>query len=67
MDNYQKQSRDYPAKDLPEDNLNETERSHSASIMRVNHSGEVAAQGLYIGHSIFEKNITPSNTISTLN
>ena len=24
MDNYQKQSRDYPAKDLPEDNLNET-------------------------------------------
>ena len=33
MDNYQKQSRDYPAKDLPEDNLNETERSHSASLM----------------------------------
>ena len=37
MDNYQKQSRDYPAKDLPKDNLNETERSHSASLMRVNH------------------------------
>ena len=44
MDNYQKQSRDYPAKDLPKDNLNETERSHSASLMRVNHSGEVAAK-----------------------
>ena len=52
MDNYQKQSRDYPAKDLPEDNLNETERSHSASLMRVNHSGEVAAQGLYRGQAL---------------
>ena len=52
MDNYQKQSRDYPAKDLPKDNLNETERNHSASLMRVNHSGEVAAQGLYRGQAL---------------
>ena len=51
MDNYQKQSRDYPAKDLPEDNLNETKES----FRKLNESKsfrEVAAQGLYRGQAL---------------
>lgn len=32
--------------------LSESERSHSAGLMRVNHAGEIAAQGLYQGHAI---------------
>jgi len=50
--NYQKESREYPADGINEDNLNEIERNHSANLMRVNHSGEVAAQGLYRGQAL---------------
>lgn len=50
--NYQKESREYPAHGINEDNLNEIERNHSANLMRVNHSGEVAAQGLYRGQAL---------------
>lgn len=55
LDNYQKQSREYPAKDISEENLSELDRNHSASLMRVNHSGEVAAQGLYRGQALTAK------------
>ena len=50
--NYQKESREYPSHGINEDNLNEIERNHSANLMRVNHSGEVAAQGLYRGQAL---------------
>ena len=50
--NYQKESREYPAHGVNEDNLNEIEKNHSANLMRVNHSGEVAAQGLYRGQAL---------------
>lgn len=36
-------------------NLNETDRNVSANLMRVNHAGEIAAQGLYHGHSLVAK------------
>lgn len=39
--------RSYPATHIQESNLNQNERKHSAALMRVNHSGEVAAQALY--------------------
>ncbi len=44
------------ARQSPSDNVNAAdlsanEMSHSAGLMRVNHSGEVAAQGLYQGHA----------------
>ena len=52
LHNYQKENRRYPAHGINEDNLSEIERSHSANLMRVNHSGEVAAQGLYRGQAI---------------
>ena len=47
LDNYQKENRQYPAADINDDNLSEFDRNNSANLMRVNHSGEVAAQGLY--------------------
>ena len=50
--NYQKESRQYPAKDIKEDSLNEIDRSISASLMRINHAGEVSAQGLYRGQAL---------------
>ena len=40
-----------PAGDLPESELTSDEKSHAAGLMRVNHAGEVAAQGLYQGHA----------------
>ena len=52
LDNYQKENRKYPAEDMSNDNLNEFDRNNSANLMRVNHSGEVAAQGLYRGQAL---------------
>jgi len=40
-----------PAADLPDAPMSETDKSHAAGLMRVNHAGEVAAQGLYQGHA----------------
>ena len=55
LHNYQKENRRYPAHGINEENLSEIERSHSANLMRVNHSGEVAAQGLYRGQAMTAK------------
>jgi ubiquinone biosynthesis monooxygenase Coq7 len=52
MHNYKKENRQYPAKDIEEDSLNEIDRSISASLMRINHAGEVSAQGLYRGQAL---------------
>lgn len=35
--------------------LGDPERRHAAGLMRVNHSGEVAAQGLYHGQALVER------------
>jgi len=39
--------RPYPADDVAETEMNETERRHAAGLIRVDHAGEVAAQALY--------------------
>lgn len=44
-------ARPSPAAGLPDDTLSADERQHAARLMRVNHAGEVAAQGLYHGHA----------------
>jgi ubiquinone biosynthesis monooxygenase Coq7 len=44
-----------PAAELPEPGLSADERRASASLMRVNHAGEVAAQALYSGQSLFAR------------
>ena len=48
-------SRPYPAKNIAEANLSDTERKLAAALMRVNHSGEVAAQALYQGQAFTAK------------
>lgn len=40
-----------PAADIPDTELDRAQKTHAAGLMRVNHSGEVAAQGLYQGHA----------------
>jgi 3-demethoxyubiquinol 3-hydroxylase len=45
-------SRPNPAGDQPEARLSERERKHAAGLMRVNHAGEVMAQGLYQGQAL---------------
>lgn len=41
-----------PAATEPEPRLNESERGQAGRLMRVNHAGEVAAQGLYQGQAL---------------
>lgn len=44
-------ARRYPATGVEDAGLDETEKRHAAGLMRVNHAGEIAAQGLYQGHA----------------
>ena len=53
--NYQTESRPYPADKIEQGSLNEFEKNHSAGLMRVNHSGEVCAQALYRGQALTAK------------
>jgi ubiquinone biosynthesis monooxygenase Coq7 len=46
-----KPSRENPAGDFPETVSGTTIKKHVAGLMRVNHAGEVAAQGLYQGQA----------------
>ncbi|HJN37961.1 MAG TPA: 2-polyprenyl-3-methyl-6-methoxy-1,4-benzoquinone monooxygenase [Gammaproteobacteria bacterium] len=41
--------REYPAKKIKEEAVYEEQRKQSAALMRINHVGEVCAQGLYLG------------------
>ena len=44
-------ARAYPAARVEDGELSDTDRRHAAGLMRVNHAGEIAAQGLYQGHA----------------
>ncbi len=44
-------ARPSPAAGVNENTLSDKEKSHAAGLMRVNHAGEIAAQGLYQGHA----------------
>lgn len=48
--------RAYPATDIDDIKLNDSERKHITGLMRVNHAGEVSAQALYQGQSITCRN-----------
>lgn len=48
-------SRPNPAGETPEALHDETSRRHAAGLMRVNHAGEIAAQALYQGQSVFAR------------
>lgn len=45
-------ARPSPAKSVEEAELSDTERQHSAGLMRINHTGEVCAQALYQGQAL---------------
>jgi ubiquinone biosynthesis monooxygenase Coq7 len=45
----------YPAAKTKETELTEKQRQHSASLMRVNHAGEVCAQALYHGQGLVSR------------
>ena len=45
-------ARTVPGANLPEAEMSDTERSHAASLMRVNHCGEICAQALYQGQAL---------------
>jgi ubiquinone biosynthesis monooxygenase Coq7 len=51
----QSATRPSPAETVAELELSPSEREHSAALMRVNHAGEVAAQALYHGQSLFAR------------
>ena len=44
-------ARPNPADGVADADMSEAERRHAAGLMRVNHAGEIAAQGLYQGHA----------------
>lgn len=44
-------ARPMPGGDLPESVVSDADRRHVAGLMRVNHAGEIAAQGLYQGQA----------------
>ena len=51
-------TRENPAADLEEASLDAAEKRHAAGLMRVNHAGEVAAQGLYQGHAALARDLS---------
>ena len=51
-------ARPYPAQSLPDDKLSESQKHESAAFMRVNHAGEIAAQGLYLGQALAARSET---------
>jgi len=48
--------RSYPADNIAEADFSDSEKKRIASLMRVNHSGEVSAQALYQGQSLTSRN-----------
>ena len=44
--------RPMPGAELPEADMEEAQRKHTAALMRVNHCGEICAQALYQGQSL---------------
>ena len=47
--------RKYPAESVADHLLTEDQRKHSASLMRINHAGEVCAQALYHGQGLVSR------------
>ena len=45
-----------PAASIPEADMDDSERRHAAGLMRINHTGEVCAQALYLGQAALARN-----------
>ncbi len=53
-----------PGEALPDAALDETQRQRSASLMRVNHSGEVCAQALYQGQALTARDASAKRALA---
>jgi ubiquinone biosynthesis monooxygenase Coq7 len=53
-------ARQNPADAVAECELSERAKAHAAGLMRVNHAGEIAAQGLYQGHAAVARDASTS-------
>lgn len=49
------ENRPNPGLKAPEPELSDTDRKHTAALMRVNHTGEVCAQALYFGQALLAR------------
>lgn len=47
--------RPVPGDDLPDAQLDDTQKRHAAALMRINHCGEICAQALYQGQALMSK------------
>ena len=56
-------SRETPGAELPERELSEADKQHSAALMRVNHTGEVCAQALYQGQALTARSPTSRSAL----
>ena len=54
----------YPAEGFEEEPLDHSARRLSGRLMRVNHAGEVAAQALYLGQSVFARDPAVRRTLA---
>jgi ubiquinone biosynthesis monooxygenase Coq7 len=59
------QERPYPAKEVDQDPLSESEQLHVGGLMRVNNAGEVAAQGLYRGQGLTARDAKISSAMQS--
>lgn len=56
-------SRPYPAEGISESLEQSGDRSHAAALMRINHSGEVAAQALYQGQAFVATSVATRESL----
>jgi 3-demethoxyubiquinol 3-hydroxylase len=56
--------RPVPGAELPEVELNNSEKSESTALMRVNHTGEICAQALYQGQALTARNAEVQQTLA---
>lgn len=49
------ENRPNPAQNLSDPPMTDAQRTHTASLMRVNHTGEVCAQALYFGQALLAR------------
>jgi ubiquinone biosynthesis monooxygenase Coq7 len=45
----------YPAKNTENGEMDEAKQKHAAALMRINHTGEICAQGLYHGQALVSR------------
>ena len=63
--NIKRSGRKYPAANIEEsENMTDSNARLVNNLMRVNHAGEIAAQGLYIGHALLAKTEDQKNDAS---